>query len=633
MRVLPLHQLSELASSDLGQVVHYFKPILNAGLPLIPGIVLPITALRAIATHNQLESKLQGLLQAAVSIDTVADYFTTLTFPPEISQQLLHHYHTLLADWPVAIKASWLTTPSELPSPPPVRGDASTFHTLLDYWGRITWHTAQRTSLEPWAQAALMLVPLPTSPIVITVESKSGSGQPTMHISILDRASKQQSTIEVDSRSYQIVNRGEHSLASQIIDDNLIMRLAELVYRAKQQTLDHLRCSWQLHDNQWVITECNPLSSFDPTPATDQLHQPHLLGRTSVSGYVTGVATLVKPGNPLPRQWPQPTILVTHTLDKLDFDQLKNLVGVVCEQGTSAQAHRLLTQYGIPTLIQVRGALSQLTPLQPITLDGRSGTIFYRQRAKAPLTSPESPRLPVVAWLQKDTLPNVSQTDQCVSPSGFVVPVALIQNELVSQQQELRPLLQTAHSWLALNWSITQQTSELTHTTELVNRISRTSPHHPHLVLPAVHTLQEAERVINRIKLTQSDTPLRHWWLVSTPENIIHSTEYLDHLKPRGVIIDIGEVATKLTGISWSEPGLAAQYPMPITLLQEFLQPVHEVCRARQLPIFWKIPHPTTNLLQAGTKLQIAGLMVAPYDVGETYLQLTQLENLSALWQ
>lgn len=161
--------------------------------------------------------------------------------------------------------------------------------------------------------------------------------------------------------------------------------------------------------------EVNPLSSPQPgafpgQPPFYQSELPSSLSRSSSTvleqqasltsvlpglpasrGTVLAQAVVLEAGQPTPTPFPQGVVLVAHTIQPNWAGFLKQLVGLVTEQGGMTSHGAIMArELGIPAVVGVAGAISRIRSGEAIYVDGDRGIVQQFDTATVPVLDQES---------------------------------------------------------------------------------------------------------------------------------------------------------------------------------------------------------------------------------------------------
>lgn len=313
--VVRLPDILELPSSEVGASARTRAQWHQRNIPVPPLLVLPRMTLQAIVEHTHLDRQLDGLLksrrvssQAAVQElrHAVLKHFQKLAVPRDIKSAFLHEYHHYLGSGFVHVSVAH---PHHAPiKHQNVTGDASVFESILQVWAENFFYLVryapertpirqllleqpiliEKTNQATAAGMAYTLNPITLEKTCLTIYSAWGAFDSEQHQAL--------DCFQVDTRSGNVINSATAHKPTQLkrtadsltvtpvperqqlapsLDVEQIQRLAQLIFRVKQQSIDHLKITWTLENHQLYILGAEPFEVFGiPEEHRKQENQP-----------------------------------------------------------------------------------------------------------------------------------------------------------------------------------------------------------------------------------------------------------------------------------------------------------------------------------------------------------------------
>lgn len=641
--------------TQVGQLGSYLGQLRQLQIPVYPGFIVPAETLLTLVEHNHLDQKLQQWFQIeylsqesshgqVTKLHTsLKKIFKHLFIPAEISEQFLEQYYHVGHNQKVSITASWIRHENQDVSvtSEPVKGDATVFETLLETWSESVW--AALLDSPPQTTKLSTIHFAPAALIVQTHHKAELSGfvltsTPTEHkaiYSVFLDSEAGSPCFKIDIRTWQVIascgcqdRRHNHLSAAQALE------AAQLAHTIKVRHFFQLKVSWELHQNQVVISNVihlqdleNSLTEPSSTPS------PLILGTTVTRGEVSGSVEVIK--GQLPLRWtPKHPILAISELSKLQPSQLTQLKGVITDKGISLSTQTLLRTHHIPTLIQTRVATSRLKTGMSIELNTLKNAVFAAATAREPSTSYTT--LPVLA--EVSTAFHTGQTEYL--PEAFVFhadtfwsrqelsPLTQIEHQplnvrkllfetVSSYQQTGKPLIYRPYTFASSQLGyqgavrLLRQHQVLDFELEVIRQLTKEGQT-LHVITPLTRTAAEHSQLS---KYLRSKLPpnIPIWWEAAYPENLINIKSY--SLKEMaGVIINLPAILLLLYGLDQHNFDLQALYHLDPAVLHHLLEHAKTAFPKEKIWLQTTLSHVQLSA-EAVVENQLAGVMGALHDL------------------
>ncbi len=177
-----------------------------------------------------------------------------------------------------------------------------------------------------------------------------------------------------------------------VLDQAKLQALTTLVSQVHACVGDRVRLDWSLesvaNDGSWqfVISSIHPvsgvssLSPAEPAVPSSALHPVLVTGVAASPGKGIGAVYLVDPNQPKPKDLPPETTLVATSLCPDWLPLLKNVTGIVTEQGgLTSHAAILARELGIPAIVSASGASEYLHSGIVVVVDGDRGCVYLKE--------------------------------------------------------------------------------------------------------------------------------------------------------------------------------------------------------------------------------------------------------------
>ncbi|MFZ5763808.1 MAG: PEP/pyruvate-binding domain-containing protein [Thermodesulfobacteriota bacterium] len=200
----------------------------------------------------------------------------------------------------------------------------------------------------------------------------------------------------------EVIRAGDERAASSLLTAAEIERLAEWGRRIARHFGQPQDIEWcRDREGRLFLLQCRPLPPGAPTrrpeAARAAVALPVLLqgGERAVGGVGSGLVVRLRPGQPLPAA-AAGSVLVAPTLPPEYAPVLPLLAAVVAEQGSSiGHAALVAREYGVPTLVNVPGAMAALAEGEAVTVDGDWAVVHAGLLPEVPLRGRPRPTTPV----------------------------------------------------------------------------------------------------------------------------------------------------------------------------------------------------------------------------------------------
>jgi len=679
---LPLSQLLQWPEAQIGQLGYQLGKLVSSQVPIVPGFVVPVSTLEKIAEDNHLDLKLQQWLQTTYLNQTLTseavheqllEIFLSLKVASGISEQFFEHFYQEIKTKKVVWTASWIAPHhAHLPvESETLSGDATVFEGMLEIWAHSVWtgllNSSATTKFKPQnlTPAALLLQSFQkpqTSGFVLT----NLDGEPKSIYGVFGPENTQVPIYKIDVRTWQILQKQ----TPQNVPEAIALEVTQAANRAKLHDFNHLRVSWELVGKQVFITNVERLNVIQSLPPSLTPLNLLVLGHSIIRGKVNGEVVLLK-SQPDPRQKFENSILVLPELLKVTATNLKDVLGVIVDEGLSLSAQAVLRAHHVPTLSHTKNATKKLTSKQFVTLDTTQGKVFAAISVQIPPVAPLVSRR--THLMATTALPLPEKTTHLPPIQGVLVDGNQLWSDLGSHpqyvlkttlQQELKSRLkQVLSSYQPLpqlllyrpNTLDTYQQLALDHGHDYTQR--EINPQLGYFgalkLLQEPQTLQLELRIITKLQNTQhpislvapltrnsqefhqllklyrhhlpADTPI--WWEIAYPENVFNLSTYALR-DGQQVMVNLQHLYSLLIGLDATAQDLTIRYPLDIDLVRTVLQHLIALIPAQHIWLQTS-PREYQNLSALAVELGLGGI-IGP--VGDTATMHHQLQIAEHHW-
>jgi pyruvate,water dikinase len=432
--ILPLAEVGILSSSQIGLTAKELSKLQQAGVPVPPSWVVPITFLEGLVEGYGLSAELAKNFKTInwqdwSAVTTLSQRWQNkikkLHYPPELAKALLTAYTTWWEHHSFRVIASPLIATDHLkvPSENHLQGEANLGEALLQVWAahftpehlaqlHLRWQNNPGQRLLPGLALVIQLQPVAIASgwgyschphtndkRQLVIESQWGEHPPQWDVTKAD-------SFTIDARTLTPTHRHIYRKATQwkwhshlqessvpkhqsdqpSLTSAQLSELAQLLQKMKQQLPYHIKVRWILSDGHLFITDFEPLLESTLTHAhpqrsatlkKDALTQTSikLKGISLTSGHVTAPVRVISQTHHLTAV-KAGEIIVVGEITREVLHLLPKVAGIVCETGVSSIAIlQLLKRYQVPTLVTVANAGRLLTGHRFVTIDTRAGTV------------------------------------------------------------------------------------------------------------------------------------------------------------------------------------------------------------------------------------------------------------------
>ncbi len=410
----PAQQFLQYSKSEVGLYALDLAELAKKNIPLPVSHCLPVSALKMIGQHNQLQEKFNQLQQATdfddlEQLDTNLNKVQTLikkqAYPQQVSKKLLHLYNTTLDKDFIRLTASPVVgSKTNLKREDNIQGEANMMESILKLWARNVDPTDfKRGILYPIAIVIQAQFQPTSSGRAFSLNPKTGDKSKIVVRSVfgvysLPESENNQDIFIQDQNRDQVeqqiaikktaFHRTLDELKSQKIDSKLskkpslskqqIQTLTRLVRKIKLQSLEHIRVHWCLINGRIVITKIKPYH-YKPDKkiiSDNPQYKTILIGTSLNSGFVPGRCRIVQSEADLDKIKPG-EIAVVKQLDHTHRALIQSSSAIICEQGVSStELLKTIRRYQLPAIVQTKNALSKIKNGQTVIVDASAGKVY-----------------------------------------------------------------------------------------------------------------------------------------------------------------------------------------------------------------------------------------------------------------
>jgi pyruvate,water dikinase len=431
----PAHQLLKYPKSEIGLYALDVAQLAQQKIPLPITYCIPVSALKLIGQHNQLDNKFEDLRQKTdlkqetellQAVKKIQKLILQQSFPKQVTDKLLEIYNHYLEKDFIRLTASPVVGfETNYKREDNIKGEANMMESILKLWARnVDPHDFKRGILYPIAIVIQAQFQPTSSGLAFSFNPKNGNKSEILIKSVFGvyaapDSDNNHDEFRVDQRSWQIISqqitikkrclmRKLDGLKSQILNKNQhkkaslssqqIKQLAKLVRKIKLQRVDQVKIHWSLVQDKIIITKIKPCYYTAPEQVSLSTNQYKtlLVGTGLNSGFVPGKCRLIKKLEDIKQVKPG-EIAVIPQLTHEYMGLIQICSAFVCEQGISSpEILAQLRHYQLPTIIQAKHALNKLKNGQSIVVDANAGKVYKAKNIDKEvnsLTQSTKPRL------------------------------------------------------------------------------------------------------------------------------------------------------------------------------------------------------------------------------------------------
>ena len=468
------------------------------------------------------------------------------------------------------------------------------------------------------------------------------------------------------------VNKVERSRLPLTVPDPVEQPLWSLAQWLTQWSDQPMHLEWQLQAESGTLKISQlhfwPLQPYDALATTPEPSASNAMtGRGAAPGTAQGHALILAPGQPAPASAHRQIIIAAEIApDQLPL--LKTARGVVAERGgLTCHAAVLARELGLPAIVGVPNATTQLQSGEALEIDGDRGVITHLPSL---LSAPPLPALPTVelAPTQTEIWVNLSQPDIATAIAELpITGVGLLRSEwlmmpvlerqhpyhwlatgqkellLKRLEQQLRPILAAFHPRPVRYRTLDIRTSEFA---QLVGapavepnpmlgvRGAFSYHHHPQffeleltllkrlqdqgydnlqLVLPFVRTIEEVQECRAAIATSGlSESPEFALWMMAEVPSVLFQLPQYVAAGIQGIAIGTHDLTQLLLGIDRDQTIFAAPYDETHPAVQMAIAQLINLAKQANIPCCLCGASPTHHpeFVTAAVHQQVTGLSV-----------------------
>jgi pyruvate,water dikinase len=645
-QVIDLHQLNRLPLSQAGSVVKTWAKLSNLKHHILPFFILPEDIFSRIAKHNQLQRKLDTLLE-------IGDWrklnlvFSRLDVPTDVLQEIIAAYEALDSDF-VKIKTNTATTSN-------ISGEHNLVESLLQVMKNemIVDHKLRPQSLviqsqnQPDKSGIIYISPTNKNHLII----KAAWG-------VFDKTISQEADqFIIDTRTNQVVSHhsgtqktqfyrvadqlktkkiSKHQLNKAPLSSGEIIKLSRLFQEMSRKFMEPQIADFSFKENNLYLDSVKNIPSN--LANKNDIQNNDLLGKSITGGVVSGEVTklnkTVKPRNYLNK------IIVADKLEPHQIQIIKQAAGIIL---TSHHINPTLMKYiqelHLPCIVGSQRATQVLKDGQVVTLNAGAGKVTLEnhltQTQQTTFSSQSNKTVTKVYisagnpnFIPQNSRPDENpksndgvfiKSDYLIAESG-IHPHYLIRKK---NRQFKKDLLTKTEKLTKLGKEIFYRTcnlnsAELSHLkfgpefestepnpylgnrgalklidddelfkaeVEMINQLSYQYNQPINLVVPFVRTSSELAITIDKIRRWCGNSQqLKVWLQLNTPANLLHFREFTS-LPISGVIIQTKTIHDLAYGIDPDNPQVYSNYSFDEDLIIELLKKTLQELKLNPLPM------------------------------------------------
>jgi pyruvate,water dikinase len=391
--VVPLYDVEEDDTPEVGYDAARLGELIASGFPIIPGFVVTASAHSVFINHSKLDQKIRHLLgttdfREESSVAQVAKHIKKLVayseIPQEVVDSIFAEYEKLGPESNVSVSLCVMSGNSkEISSKTSnfiVTGEASLSEVIKEAWSGLfdssTIISAHEKGIDLLAAKLSLLVQK-------NVQSKV-KGTVLSHV--LQTGEKNAVVIQLPGERYEVdksslvVTNIQVSGGRQLQDAEIIA-LSNLSIKAQKHFYFPQNLEWVKEADRIYITRVAPVTlnndqKSNPVLSPELSSLPILIGIPVGTGIGVGTVKKVYSLSDLAALKPG-DILVVRSTDRNFVHSIKMVSGLITEEGgITSHAAIIASEFGIPAVVDVRGALGRLTNGQQVTVNGKVGEVY-----------------------------------------------------------------------------------------------------------------------------------------------------------------------------------------------------------------------------------------------------------------
>lgn len=401
--------LSHLPQSEVGAYAVELSRLHQQKIPLPQSFCVPVSALKLIAQHNNLEGKIEQIEKSEHGLIQVKKLIRQQSIPSKVLTGLNQFYQQQLdSDFVRLVASPTQRNETDYKRESNIRGEANLIESILKLWARnLTLHdfstqkyfpVAIVIQAQPQPQASGLAYsqnPETGNKTELVIDSAWGVFQPKKQLGQKDRYVVDASSFKILSQKTQAqtdyyyrqldgleIKSSHEKLINKIsLLQNQAIKLAKLIRKIKLQRVHHLKIHWELVDDQLIITKIKPFAySSDASMLHSLQTKTVVIGKPVTSGFISGRAQIISNKKDIKNFEPGKIALV----EELSANQLgliQTASGIICQKSIKSQeVLSKIKQFNLPVVTQALHALSKIKNNQEIVLDANSGKVYLTKK-------------------------------------------------------------------------------------------------------------------------------------------------------------------------------------------------------------------------------------------------------------
>lgn len=424
--IISLPEFKLYPQSQIGLYAKHFFELHEVGATLPRMFVIPVDSLKAVASYNDLEKKVNQLLQTASTdsskvLEKVQKIITSQVAHPAISKAILALYNFELQKAYAKVMSSTLEgfkakSRVELN----ILGEANLYESILEIWANeITLERLDNRQLFPTAiliQAqvisdvsgiAFTRDPLSADKTALSIYSQFGETKSSQIKNFKDRfkvnindfslkdvyIGSQEWLLGRAQDKYIKKKLGHFKKKKPTLSNSQAIALARQIYQIKLNKPYHLKLFWSLCKNDFIIHRLQNFERDDQVKEKlieEKNSQAFLIGTALQAGLVSGKAKVINHPQAV-KEFVENQIAVIPNFTHEHLPILKKACAIIVENTIhSVFFMKEIRKQQIPTIIKCDFALKRISNGQELIVDASSGKIYIDRSNQFAKKSPKN---------------------------------------------------------------------------------------------------------------------------------------------------------------------------------------------------------------------------------------------------
>jgi len=409
----PAHQFLNQSKSEVGTYALDIADLAANDIPLPLTFCVPVSTLKLIAQHNDLEKKFKQIctdlknqkFKAKQALQKVHRLILRQSYPDLVTDKILTYYSEQFNKDFIRLTASPVQGfKTEYKREDNIQGEANLMESILKLWAKnLDLYYLKQEVLFPIAIIVQSQAQPSSSGLAFSINPNNGDKSKILIKAVFGVYNLKQSaaihdTFLIDQRDWRIIDQKvvpkPHALVRQLdylevqnlsaeynqrasLSTKQIKELAKLVKKLKLDQLNQIKVHWNIINQRLVITKIKPFYGNDRSSRKkSETYRTIVLGQGITTGFIPGKARIISQKKDL-NSFNPGEIAIVSQLDTTLTSLIYNASAIVCEKGIASD--ELLTKirhYQLPAIINARQAKTTIHTGQSIVVDASAGKVY-----------------------------------------------------------------------------------------------------------------------------------------------------------------------------------------------------------------------------------------------------------------